>query len=173
MIDETKIQKIKETIEEFLGKMTIMPVALELTFPPAQPSENADIPDAGAFRKMDVIDAQVTIQDPQFLIGQNGQTLFELERILRIMLNKKLQENFYLNIDINNYKSKKIEYLKNLAKNLADEVVVTKEKKVLPPMPAYERRIIHKELDQRQDVTTQSDGEGENRHITISPAGSL
>lgn len=170
MIDGTKVLQIKETIEEFLRKMTIAPVTLELTLSSPQPDISESASDTEVFKKMDVIDVQATIQDPQFLIGQNGQTLFELERILRIVLNKKLQENFYLNMDINNYKSKKIEYLKSLAEDSAGEVLATKEKKALPPMPAYERRIIHKELDQRQDIVTQSEGEGEQRHIVISPA---
>ncbi len=170
MINEVKLTEVKEVIEEFFRKMTIAPTALELKFSPATLDEDTG---RGMSLRLDTVGVEITMQDPQFLIGQSGQTLFELERILRIMLNKKLQENFYLNIDINSYKSKKIEYLKSLAKDSADEVVVTKEKKFLPPMPAYERRIIHKELDQRKDIVTRSDGEGENRHIIISPAASL
>lgn len=169
MINEVKLTEVKEVIEEFFRKMTIAPTALELKFSPATLDEDTG---RGMSLRLDTVGVEITMQDPQFLIGQSGQTLFELERILRIMLNKKLQENFYLNIDINSYKSKKIEYLKSLAKDSADEVVVTKEKKFLPPMPAYERRIIHKELDQRKDIVTRSDGEGENRHIIISPTTS-
>jgi len=85
------------------------------------------------------------------------------------VLNKKLQKNFYLKLDINNYREKKIEYLKSFARDIANEVVFTKEKKVLSPMPAYQRRIIHTELAQRQDVATQSQGDGQDRHLVISP----
>ena len=76
---------------------------------------------------------------------------------------------FYLDLDINDYKNKKIEYLKNLAKESADEVFLVKKTKTLPPMSSYERRIIHEELSQRQDVTTQSQGEGDNRQVVINP----
>jgi spoIIIJ-associated protein len=80
-----------------------------------------------------------------------------------------LQKIFYLNLDIDDYKKKKIEYLKYLAKDLADQVSLTKEEKVLLPMSSYERRIIHSELSQRIDVTTESRGDGFERHIVIKP----
>lgn len=161
MINEIKI---KEIIEEFLHKMTVIPTGVVVTFSAAEP-------DTETQKKLDAVNVEITIQDPQFLIGQNGQTLFELERILRIVLNKKLQESFYLNIDINNYKSKKAEYLKALARDSAESVVLTGEKKLLPPMSAYERIIVHQELSGRQDITAISEGEGAQRRIVISPAG--
>ncbi|MSU60508.1 MAG: hypothetical protein EXS52_01145, partial [Candidatus Staskawiczbacteria bacterium] len=142
MIDETKTAEIKRIVIDFLYKMTITPVSLELMLSHAEPSADTDQENK---KRADAVNIEITLHEPQFLIGQNGQTLFELERILRIILNKKLQENFYLNIDINNYKSKKIEYLRALAKESAESVISTGEKKELPPMPAYERRVIHKE----------------------------
>jgi len=56
-----------------------------------------------------------------------------------------------------------------LAKEIADEVALTKKEKILPPMPAYERRIIHLELAQRPDVTTQSIGQEPERRVVIKP----
>ncbi len=170
MIDESNIKKIKEVVEEFLHKMTMPPIKLDITCSPGDFWAGSN---TGDVKNSEIINIQIILQEPQFLIGQNGQTLFELERILKIVLNKKLQEKFYVNIDINDYKSKKIEYLKNLAQDLAGGVVLTREKKILLPMSAYERRIIHKELDQRHDIITQSHGEGEERHIVISPADSF
>ena len=72
-------------------------------------------------------------------------------------------------MDINDYKKKKVEYLKNLADCIANEVILTKEKKVLAPMPAYERRIIHAQLSARQDIKTESQGEGIDRCVVIEP----
>ena len=86
-----------------------------------------------------------------------------------MILNKKIQQAFYLNLDINDYKKKKIEYLESLAKTFADEVVASKEEKELPPMPPYERRIIHAQLSERKDIATESRGEGMDRHIVIKP----
>jgi len=72
-------------------------------------------------------------------------------------------------LDINGYKSKKVEYLKSLAKEAADQVVLNKEEKSLPPMSAYERRVVHAELAQREDVLTESQGSDLDRHIVVKP----
>ena len=60
--------------------------------------------------------------------------------------------------------------MKETAKSLADEVVLTKEEKVLAPMSAYERRIIHLELAERENVKTESIGEGLERRLVIKPS---
>ncbi len=158
-VDE--IKKIKEIVEELLQKITVTVLNIEL--------KPYSVINEASGESKDFVELDIVIEEPQVLIGQNGQTLSELQRLLRIILNKKLQKDFYLTLDINDYKKKKIEYLKGLAVDLANEVSWTKEKKVLSPMPAHERRIIHMELTQREDITAESHGEGINRYIIISP----
>lgn len=201
MIEPDEIPKIKETVEELLRKMTITIFSIDLKlsslnlvrgqgfFEEIQKKQtssgvkNEDILRPKEDNNTDIIDINIRVQEPQILIGQDGQTLFELQRLLKIILNKKLsrlrkgslidsplgQKNFYLRLDINDYKEKKIEYLKKLAKDLANEVSLTKEKRILSPMPAHERRIVHTELAQRQDIITESQGDGAERCVVISP----
>jgi|SRR3989338_8644975 len=144
-------KEIKQALEEFFGKMgmPLSGVTVEIG--------------------QDAIALDVTSPNPEMLIGQNGQTLLELQRILKVLINKKFQTNMHLDVDINGYKKQKIQHLKNLAKNAANEVFLTRAKKILPPMPSYERRIIHAELAGRQDIITGSQGEGEQRRVVISP----
>ena len=92
-----------------------------------------------------------------------------MQKILRMILNKQAGKGFYVKLDINNYQKQKIEYLKSIARSSADEAISLKEKKILPPMSAYDRRVIHEELSNRQDITSQSQGDGEERYIVISP----
>lgn len=160
-MEEDKVILIKQTIEELLQKMTMAVFDVKIRTVTEEKTQQ--------LLGVNTIYVDIVVEEPQILIGQNGQTLFELSRLLRIILNKKLQENFYLDVDINDYKKKKIEYLKDLAQTMADQVVLTKERKVLPPMPAYERRIIHAQLSTRQDITTQSQGEGMERCVVIVP----
>ena len=134
MIEEKEIGIIKENVRNFLDKMTVGTLGIEIK---ANSFENT------YKENKEVVDIALLIEEPQMLIGQNGQTLFEFSRLLKIILNKKLQKDFYVNVDINDYKKKKVEFLKELAKTTADQVVQTKEKKELPPMPSYERRVIH------------------------------
>jgi spoIIIJ-associated protein len=103
--------------------------------------------------------------------GENlsGEILFEIQHLLKSILKKRTKEDFYLDLDINGYKKKKIKYLEKLARQIADEVTLTKKEKILDPLPAYERRIIHLVLADRPDVTTESIGKEPNRRIVIKP----
>jgi spoIIIJ-associated protein len=155
MLSKSDIEKIKQTVTDFFQKttLTISSVGINCT------QENG----------IDIVNLEIKSDEPQILIGQQGQTLFEIQRILRLLLNKKLQKIVYLNLDINDYKKKKIEYLKETAKDLANEVALSKKEKVLSPMSSYERKIIHAELSDRSDIITESCGEGMERHIVIKP----
>ena len=87
-----------------------------------------------------------------------------------MILRRKLQEVFFFDIDINDYKEKKFEYLREMAQESANDVALTKKEKELEPMPAYERRIIHLELSKRTDVKAESLGEEPERRIIIKPS---
>jgi len=151
MLTQETINKIKEITKEFFEKTTL---ELEIEFLP---------------EKEGVLPINVRSEEPQILIGEGGQTLIEIQRILKLMLRKKIQEEFHIDLDINNYKKKKIEYLKEVAISAADDVSLTKKEKALAPMPAYERRIVHLELVNRTDVITESVGEEPERSIVIKP----
>lgn len=167
MWEPNQTNKIKEAAEEFFKKMTIEVSDIEVSLSSVK-NDSQDAQDLIAEDK-DVVDLNIKLDEPQILIGQQGQTLFEIQRLLRTIFNRKLKNIFYLNLDINDYKKKKIEYLKDLARDLADQVSLNKEEKVLLPMSAYERRVVHSELSQRTDVVTESRGEGSDRHIVIKP----
>ncbi len=109
-------------------------------------------------------------KEPQIIIGEKGKTLIEIQKVLGKMLRKKLEEQVYLDLDINQYKKNKTKYLKELAQELANRVALEKRERPLFPMSAYERRIIHTELAGREDVTTESRGEGLERRVVIKPA---
>lgn len=161
-MNQSDIKKIKNAVEEFFLKITMPASSLEASLSDKINSKESQEP-------KECIDLDIKTEEPQILIGQGGQTLFEIQRLLRTILNKKLGTVFYVNLDINDYKKKKIEYLKDLAKELADQVSLTGEQKVLTPMSSYERRVIHAELSQRADVVTESQGQGFDRHIVIRP----
>jgi len=125
---------------------------------------------------IDIVDQQeggflinIKTDQPQILIGEKGQTLAEIQYLLKIILRKKIDQQVYISIDINEYKKKKTEYLKETAGLMADEVSLSKKEKILSPMPAYERRVVHLEIAKRQDVITESIGEGEERRLIIKP----
>lgn len=164
MLNSEDINKVKSETEHFFSKMTILVEKIDVN-PPI-----LDLNISGEDKEnKEAVELNVKLEEPQILIGQGGQTLFEIQRLLRMLLNKKLQKIFYLNLDINDYKKNKTEYLKNMAQDAVNEVLLNKTEKIMPAMPAYERRIIHEELSKRTDVATESRGEGEDRRIVIIP----
>jgi len=151
MLDKDSLEKIKEITKEFFEKTTF---EVEIEF---LPQRDFTLP------------INLKTENPQILIGERGQTLSEIQHLLKAILKKRIQEKFYIDLDINNYKKEKIEYLKEMARSIADEVALTKKEKILPPMPAYERRIIHLELASRSDVTTESIGQEPERKVVVRP----
>ncbi len=112
---------------------------------------------------------KVKIQEPRVVIGQSGQQLLELQHLLRLICQKYLPKGMFLDLDINDYKQKKAVYLTQLALEIANEVALTKKEKELPPMPPYERRIIHLAVQNHPNVVTESIGQGSNRRVIIKP----
>ena len=108
--------------------------------------------------------------EPQVLIGENGRTLLEFQKILGRILRKQTKQEFFLDLDINDYKLNKIQYLREMVAGVADRVALDKKEQSLFPMTSYERRIVHMELAKRNDVKTESLGEGADRRIIIKPA---
>ena len=114
----------------------------------------------------------VNIQTDQagFLIGQAGMSLDALQCLARTLVNKKSNESVRFILDINNYRKNKIDLLKNLAKNIAEQALSRRIAITLQPMPAYERRIIHLTLINNTQINTESTGYDTERRIIIRPA---
>lgn len=129
-----------------------------------------------------VLAVTLTMEDPKTLIGERGQTLFEIQHLLRAMLRKKLQEDPFdklraspphIFLDINDYRKSREEYLRDTARQTADEAVLLNRPCELPAMSSADRRIVHMELSQRTDIVSESVGEGEERRVAIKPKTSL
>ena len=152
MISEEKLNEIKQIFKEFFRKTSF---DVEVYFLPIDDN---------------TLPIEIKTSEPQILIGERGQTLFDLQHILKAILRKNIEESLCVNVDVNGYKKKKIEYLKELANSTADEVFLSKKEKELTPMRAFERRVIHMELADRSDVITKSTGEEPNRKVVIKPS---
>lgn len=101
------------------------------------------------------------------LIGYKGRTIEALQSTINSILQKDTEENAKVFIEVNGYKKKKEETLKRLANKMADNVVKFRKVIKLEPMSAYERMIIHTQLADRKDVTTESVGVEPRRRVVI------
>ena len=115
----------------------------------------------------DVYNIKMYSDNNPILIGKNGQTLKALETLIKQKYLKDWNLYIKVNLDVEDYKTKKIAYLEKLAIKTAKEVRDTKFDVTLENMNSYERRIIHNKLTNFKGVTTVSEGEEPNRHIII------
>jgi spoIIIJ-associated protein len=103
------------------------------------------------------------------LIGRRGDTLSNLQYLLRLMVNQRLHQWKNIVVDVEQYRQHRAEHLMQLALRSADQVAKTGRALSLEPMPPNERRIIHLALRDHASVYTESSGEGERRKIQILP----
>ncbi len=110
------------------------------------------------------------INDSGLLIGRDGENLQAFEHLLNIFSKKcSIDYPWRIILDINNYRAMQEEKLREFAKKAARHVSLMNKIIELPPMRARDRRIIHLEIALRSDVSTESVGEGKDRHIIIKP----
>lgn len=106
------------------------------------------------------------------LIGHHGDTLDAFQYLVNLAANKKeegLSRNYTkIYLDIENYRDKREETLKALARRMAAKVLKNRRSITLEPMNPYERRIIHSEIQEIEGVTTISVGVDNNRRVVIS-----
>ena len=109
------------------------------------------------------------------LIGHHGETLDAVQYLVNLaaLRQSKQKGGDYVKIvvDIENYRAKREETLRSLARRMAARAVKYKRNVFLEPMNAYERRIIHSELHSFENVSTHSVGADKNRKIIITYEG--
>lgn len=102
------------------------------------------------------------------LIGKRGQTLDALQYLANRVANKHQDGYVRVKLDTENYRARREETLKHLAKNIAHKVKRNRRPVVLEPMNPYERRIIHSALQSDPYVTTHSEGEEPYRKVVVT-----
>ena len=112
--------------------------------------------------------------DAKLLIGRKGQTLEALQFLLRQMCRGggRMDQTHFM-LDVLNYRSRRREQIVDQAKEGAVAVLNGEtEQFALQPMSAFERRVVHKYLQEHfPELSSDSKGQGEDRHIVISYVG--
>jgi spoIIIJ-associated protein len=103
-----------------------------------------------------------------FLIGQRGDTLRALQFIISTALKNQNYSHTRVNVDVASYKKNRAERLAKQAEDWFKEVRESGKPKDLAPMNAADRRVVHKAAED-WGLTTESLGEGRDRHIVIKP----
>lgn len=93
--------------------------------------------------------------------------LNDINHLIKVVAKK--QNLGHVVVDVNNYRLERERLILELAQAAARKAIATKQEVELPPMNAYERRLVHTELATRPDIKTESIGEGKERRVVIKP----
>jgi len=106
-------------------------------------------------------------EDSGLLIGRRGETLQALQFLVNMVINKKMDRPAYITIDVEGYRERRQDALRDTAERAAESALSSGESQTLQPMNAADRRIIHITLVDHPDVDTQSRGQGDQRRVVV------
>ncbi len=155
--DEHILQVAQDTVGELLEKMKVH----------AMVSAHFGTADDAHSKPPVLVD--VHGDDLSILIGPRAETLNALQYISGLIVGKELGHSIPMIVDVEGYRTRREQQIRQLARRMADQAIKTGKRQVLEPMPANERRLVHIELRNNPDVTTQSIGEEPRRKVTIIP----
>jgi spoIIIJ-associated protein len=118
----------------------------------------------------DTVELNLSGEDLGLLIGPKGATLLALQDLTRTVVQRRTSAvNGRLAIDVSGYRKKRKEALERFTRQLSDEVKASGTRKVLEPMSAADRKIVHDTVNDIAGVATTSEGEEPRRRVVILP----
>lgn len=161
-IDEEHERVAKEVVSELMAHMGIEASVVAVDNPSTMPLDGEDPP---------TVFVDILGRDLGMLIGRRGEHLAQLQYLVNLIINRRLNDWTRVVIDVEGYRGRREESLVGLAERVARQVSRSRRPIVLEPMPPNERRIVHLTLRQNPDVSTESSGEGNLRRVTVLPRG--
>jgi len=117
----------------------------------------------------DILEVMMETKDTGIVIGYHGEVLESLQLILSLAIAKKLGRFVRVSIEVDGYKKNRTEYLHNLALQVKEKALAENKEQVLSSLKSWERRIIHLYLQNDEQVTSESEGEGKDRVLVVKP----
>ncbi len=155
--EERVLRLASETVEQLLEKMK---VRAQVT---AHFGEADDV-----YSRIPLL-VDIRGDDLSILIGPKSETLNALQYIAALIIGKEIGRAVPLVVDVEGFRARRAQQIRHLARRMAEQAVKTGRRQALEPMPASERRLVHIELRNHPDVTTESVGEDPHRKVTIIP----
>jgi len=153
--DQQNLKTVRSVVAELLERMRIK-AEVKVRF--IDPQDDKD-------QRVAMVDIEGN--DLSILIGRRSETLNALQYITSLIVNKELDRWVPLQIDVQGYRSRRERQLRQLGRRMAEQAIETGRAQTLEPMPANERRIIHLELRDDDQVYTESVGDEPYRKVTI------
>ena len=155
---EEQIDAPEELLEEVRHLISSVLTAMDF-------QAGIDVYDAGEFIAADVTPGGNTA----LFIGQKGETIDALQYLVNVAVYKERAFVKRVVLDAEGYRQRRVEALQGMAHRTARRAVREHRTVELPPMNSSERRVVHLYLRDNPGVTTQSEGNGDNRRVKVSP----
>lgn len=110
----------------------------------------------------------VTAPNLAVLIGRHGRTLESLQTMFSLIVSRRLGFRYPVVVDIEGYKSRRNDKVISMAHSAAARAVRQHGSVALPPMSAYERRLVHIALRDNSAVETHSEGVDPERRVVVT-----
>jgi spoIIIJ-associated protein len=119
----------------------------------------------------ETIELNLTGQDLGLLIGPKGATLLAIQDLTRTVVQRQTSAaNGRILVDVSGYRRKRRDALARFSRQVAEEVQASGTRRVLEPMSAADRKIVHDTVNDIEGVATISEGEEPRRRVVILPA---
>ncbi|EKU48457.1 MULTISPECIES: protein jag [Brevibacterium] len=103
------------------------------------------------------------------LVGRDGKTLGALQELVRLAVQTSTGQRSWLMLDIDGYRSSRRDELIRKAEDAIAEVKESGEEFAFKAMNSFERKIIHDQVA-KAGLVSESEGEGDGRHVVVRPA---
>lgn len=150
--DEAAIQNVADYIKRIADKMGVDDVSVTINRTDRRVQYIIDTEDAG------------------LIIGRHGKVLNSLQTLAQIQLHQEADNKLFAKVDAENYRDRRQKTVERLAYRTAEKVKKTKRPVILEPMPAHERKQIHRYLNQHKGVQTHSEGKEPHRYLVVEPS---
>jgi len=116
---------------------------------------------------------EIQTSDTELVIGRRGVVIDALQHLVNKAVFKEQRDEKQkpIVVDSGGFRDKQIERLRGLAQRMAEKALQTKQIVELQPMSPHDRRIVHMAIAEIPGLSSRSEGEGEDRHILVVPAG--
>lgn len=153
-MDKKEIKAIKEITEKLLKLLGV--------------DGDFEILESGV-KGEESVEIVLNTKDTGVVIGYHGDTLEGLQLVLSLCVARNLGRFVRISIDVGDYKKNRTEFLKTLALETKERVMAEGKEIVVPELKSWERRIVHLLLEKDENVVSESQGEGRDRVLIVSP----
>lgn len=176
-VKEAAKETVKETVKEENINVTVEEKTLAMNFLKSFIKDigiNCEVKGDMTLNENGFVSRLITIEgeDAPSLIGHRGDMLDALQYLANLCLARKSEgehkEYVKVVLDIENYREKREQSLRALARRMAEKAIKYQRNVLLEPMNPYERMIIHSEIQSIEGVSTHSVGYDDNRKIVIT-----